>query len=419
MTNRLWLVVLSLVVVIGLVASACAAPQPEAPPEAPPKAPPEPKEPFQLGVTGAMTGYAGGTYLPGIEYMRCSFEKLNDEGGIDGRMVEVTIEDNRGEPPRAISQVKSFIERDQAPLVLVHSPSATYSGVMAECERANIPLIIGASGTEKELPPDPHPLFFDGFYSSLYDSATLMAHFLRGYDAGPIKIGLLGMDIPVSRAATQGFGEACVKLGIEVVYDFIPPGATDLTAVASKFKAEGINYCEYHGPGEVSQILYDSLTKLGWEGTLLTAFYASAENAMEAAKARDIDILYFGHYSLFQMDTPGHREAKAMLEKYKASEINSMSLFGCTNAPVIEQIYREAGYPVTTDKALEVMNNLEYNAAPLYGTIKWTETDHKGPAYGVLYVIHGDGTVTQESNWFMTDALGETLEDLGPELPGN
>ena len=416
MRTRLGLLVLSLAVIVSLLVGACVAPQPEAPSEALPTNPPEAKEPFNIGLTGAMTGYAAGTYLPGIEQIRCYFEDLNDRGGIDGRDVKVSIEDNRGEPPRAISQAKNFVERDQASLILVVSPSATYSGVIAECERVNIPLLIAASGTTGELPPDPHRLVFDTAYSGLYDTPTLIAHALRAYDNEAIKIGLLGMDIPVSHLATELLGEAMEREGIEHISDFIPPGTTDLTAVASKFKAENIDYCMYYGPGGVSFMLYDALVKLGWEGALYTAFFEPIEGAIESSRAKGTQILYFGIAAPFQLGYAEHGEIMDMLKKYNAVEINSMSLFSSPTGPIIEYIFKEVGYPATTEEMLKVMNNLEINLAPIYGKRIWTETDHCGPVSGRLYICD-KGEVTISGNWFMSDALGKTIEELGPQLP--
>ena len=406
--RKLGLLILCLALVASVALVGCAPEEGVTPP------PPE-KEPFKVGITAAMTGYAAITYLAGAEGMRCYFEDLNAEGGIDGRKVEFIIRDNRGEPPRAVSQAKEFIERG-ANLIIAHGPSATYSGVFAEAGKSNIPVIIGGSGTPKELPPEPLPLVFDATYSCLYDCPALMARTFRGYEKGAIKLGLLGMDIPVSHLACELYTKALEKEGIEVLTGFIPAGTVDVSPVASKFKAQGCSHCFYYGPGGVSYILYSALTKLGWEGTLYTGFFEPIEQVLETSESLKTKILYFGLVAPFQLGYPEHEEMLSILKKYKAAEINSMTLFGYPVGPEVELIFTRTGYPATTEKLLEVMNNFEIDFAPIYGKRIWTKTDHTGTMTGRLYICDENGKVSIASNWFRADSMGKKIEDLGPEL---
>ena len=416
--KRLWLSILSLVVIIGVMLGGCAqGPAEPSEPGAPP--PPEAKEPFKVGITSAMTGPGAVTYLPLTDGIRIYLEKINDEGGINGREIELFIEDDRAEPSRAVTNAKALIERDGINLLVTSSASSTYSGLVAECEKSNIPLIIAGSGSPKELPPEPHPLMFDSIYNVVFDVTYLIGHLLREYDTGDdVKLGLLGVSIPGAKLATENLGKYCNDIGIETVMEFIDMGVTDLTAVASTLNAADCDYAFFYGPGGYSVLLWNALDKIGWPGTMYVLPSDPFEFAVEPFKGRGERAIFMGLMAPLPLDYPIHREIIATAEKYSVAEINTNLCWGWMGGRMVEAILSRADYPVTTENLLGIMNNLEIDHRPLYGQREWTETDHVGSwAYSRLYEwSDAEETLIPISDWARANSLGTVVENVGPEL---
>ena len=412
MKKRHVLWIMCLVAMVGLVVSACAVPSETPEPAAP--EPAAPKDPFVVGVTGGMSGPVASTYLPGLELVRCYIENLNDEGGIDGRMIELNMEDDRGDPARAASSARKFSETG-VHLMVSHSVTATYSGIVAEIEKANIPLIVGGTASPAWLAPNPpHPLIFMGTYGGCFDAQALWIRLLKVHYGPGTKVGWLGVDIPGSRYATQKCAEYCEKEGLKSIEAYVPMGTTDLSAVALTFYEEGdVDVISFMGPGRLGPELYNGLVKLGWEGDLSSVFAEDVEGAMEIAKLNQIDIVQGLLFAPWQENTEEHQELLAIANKYKAASINSMSFFGFPVGPQMEAIFRGTGYPVTTEKMLEVMNNLELDLRPFTGVKGRSETDHVGPIYQRLYILDKNGGVTPGTSWYKFDQLTQEITDIG------
>ena len=59
------------------------------------------QESYVIGLTGAMTGPAAGTLGPAVEGLRLYIDKLNASGGINGRKVNLILQDDSAEPSKA------------------------------------------------------------------------------------------------------------------------------------------------------------------------------------------------------------------------------------------------------------------------------------------------------------------------------
>ena len=82
------------------------------------------QEPYRVGMMAAITGRFSAGYAPTYEAYRVYFKRINDAGGVNGHPVEITYEDDRGEPQRAAAAAKKFAEGTI--LMINASISATY-----------------------------------------------------------------------------------------------------------------------------------------------------------------------------------------------------------------------------------------------------------------------------------------------------
>ena len=75
-------------------------------------------EPIKIGVIYPLTGpnAAAGTYMrAGVEMAR---DKLNAEGGIIGRQVQLLIEDGANDPAQSVSAGEKLVTRDKVDLMI-------------------------------------------------------------------------------------------------------------------------------------------------------------------------------------------------------------------------------------------------------------------------------------------------------------
>src|SRR5262249_59139192 len=132
---------------------------------------------YLIGVTGAMTGPSASTNGPPIEGLRLYVDRLNAAGGVNGKKIQLILQDDQGEPSKAAANAKKLITQDNVKLLILSSLSSTFAPVIAETRRANVPLMFMGAVCPKEVyPPSPDALqFCTTAYAGGYDSRATLA----------------------------------------------------------------------------------------------------------------------------------------------------------------------------------------------------------------------------------------------------
>src|SRR5262245_64022681 len=144
---------------------------------------------YTIGLTGALTGPPASTYAPAVEALRVYLERVNAAGGINGRKINLILQDDSAEPGKATANAKKLIAQDNVILLMNASLSSTYAPVVAEAKRAGVPVLFASSVCPKEVYPPADPLqFCTTAFASTYDSRATLA-FIKDTAKEPVKIG--------------------------------------------------------------------------------------------------------------------------------------------------------------------------------------------------------------------------------------
>src|SRR5690606_30723675 len=73
---------------------------------------------YVVGVTGAITGPAAGTYAPAVEGIRAYVEHVNRNGGVNGRPIRLIIADDQGQASRAAANARKLLTQDNVVLLM-------------------------------------------------------------------------------------------------------------------------------------------------------------------------------------------------------------------------------------------------------------------------------------------------------------
>src|SRR5215510_1779523 len=130
---------------------------------------------YVVGITAALTGPPASTYAPAIEALRIYLDRVNAAGGINGRKVNLVIQDDSAEPSKAAANAKKLLTQDNAVLMINASLSSTYAPTINEAKNAGVPLVFAASVCPKETyPPAAEGQFCTTAFASTYDSRAAL-----------------------------------------------------------------------------------------------------------------------------------------------------------------------------------------------------------------------------------------------------
>jgi ABC-type branched-subunit amino acid transport system substrate-binding protein len=359
------------------------------------------QEAYVIGLTGALTGPPASTYAPAVEALRIYFDRVNAGGGINGKKVNLILEDDGAQPSKAAANAKKLITQDNVILLMNASLSSTYAPVVGEAKREGLAMLFASSVCPKEVYPPADPLqFCTTAFAANYDSRATLA-FIKETAREPVKIGFSAMAIPLSRGEMDFAESQAPGLGMTVVgKEVIPPPTPDYTPFATKLKDAGANWVFSWAPWVTQVRTLEALRRLDWKGDYIAWSHIEAEG--ELARLKDGQFYVIGANALFQDALPVHKEiadavAKANI-KYPAQQMTEGWIAGM----VVEAALQAAGWPASKDKVAAAMANLKVDTKGLRGgPIEWTKDNHfrTRQYYRVYKWDSGKNSIVRVKDW--------------------
>jgi branched-chain amino acid transport system substrate-binding protein len=332
---------------------------------------------YKIGVTAAMTGPAAATQAPVIEMLRIYVDRLNAKGGIGGHKIDLIVEDDQAAPSKAAANAIKLVRQDNVMLLLDSSLSSTYGPVIAEAQRAKVPLWFAGAVCPKEThPPKPDPVMF---CSTAFDFALdipVAIDAIKDSAKEPVKLGLVGMPIPISRIGIENAEKQATKLGMETVdKEFIAPSAADYTPFATKLNTGNPNWAFAYAPWPTEVKTFEAMRRLGWKGTYLTYAHIQAEEDLK--RVADGGFQVFAVNAFFQDNLPAQKEMAAAATAGKFSYPVSYATEGWITGRALEQILGKTGWPADPAKIAAAMATLNLDTQGLRGgPLVWTADNH-------------------------------------------
>jgi branched-chain amino acid transport system substrate-binding protein len=231
-------------------------------------------EPIVLGLPAILTG--SDTYIHGeliIDAVEFAMEEINAKGGVLGRPLEVSVQDDAGDPKQGVNVAHSFCGDPTVVAVLGHA----YSGVTiptipvyAECD---MPMIV--HGT--------NPKITELGYDNLVQNTP--NDFITGQaaaDHADSELGVKSVAIIHNKSmwgsgVAQVFEARCKEVGIEVTsYQGVDPEDVDFTPVLTKVNSENPDAVYFAGYTEQG-LLRKQMVGLGMTQKWLVAEATSSE----------------------------------------------------------------------------------------------------------------------------------------------
>jgi branched-chain amino acid transport system substrate-binding protein len=217
-------------------------------------------EPIKIGAVLSLTGTYAGLGTPEKNTLEMEVAKVNAAGGINGRQVQLIIEDDKTDPNAAVAATTKLIDKDKVVAIIGATGTGQTMAMRQEIDRAKIPEVSVAGGTAVTQ-PKLDPLVFQTPWSN-----TLVVPFtLKRLQADKItKLGLI--------ADSGGFGKDGVavikaeapKYGMTIASEqAFNVGDTDMTSQLTKIKSSGAQAVVMWTAGKEASIIAQNMKQLG------------------------------------------------------------------------------------------------------------------------------------------------------------
>ena len=332
---------------------------------------------YTIGVTAAMTGPGAATQAPVIEMLRIYVDRLNAKGGINGHQIKLLVEDDQAEPSKAAANATKLVRQENVILLINSSFSSTYGPVIAESKRGKVPLWFAGAVCPKEThPPKPDPLLFctTGFDFSV--DIPVATKSIKDMSKEPVKLGLIGIPVPISRIGVDTAEKIAAGLGMETVdKEFIPPATADYTPFATKIKGAGATWGYAYAPWPAEAKTFEALRRLGWTGSYMAYGHIQAED--ELARIADPGLNVFMANSMFLEGGPVFQDIRDAAAAGKYSFPATYGTEGWLSGLVLEQILTKTGWPASGEKVVAAMEQLNLDTKGIRGgPLVWNKENH-------------------------------------------
>jgi len=343
------------------------------------------------------------------------FKMINEQGGINGRKINLIQYDDAYSPPKAVEQVRKLVESDEVLLTFQIVGTPSNAAVQKYLNSKKVPQLFAATGASKFTDPKNFPwtLGFNPNYQTegrIYGQYILKNH----PDA---KIGVLYQNDDLGRdyltGLKAGLGDKAAKMIVaEASYEVTDP---TIDSQVLKIKDAGTDlFFNASTPKQAAQAI-KKIGELGWHPVQIVDINATSVGAvlqpagLEASKGL-ISTNYGKDPSDPQWkDDPGMKHYFDFMAKYypDGDKNSNFNTYGYSTAQLMAHVLKQCGDDLTRENVMKQATNLkdvEFDLALPGMKANTTENDYRVNKQMQMMKFNGE-------RW---ELFGPILEDAGP-----
>ncbi|WP_018697668.1 ABC transporter substrate-binding protein [Amorphus coralli] len=355
-------------------------------------------DPIKIGSVLAVTGPASFLGDPEDKTLKMYVDKINEEGGVLGRPLELIVYDSGGDANKARTFATRLIEDDEVVAIVGGATTGTTMAMVPLVEDAEIPFI-SLGGAVVIIDPVKEWVFKTPHTDRMACQKIFEDMKANGYT----KIGMI--------SGTGGFGKSmrqqCLDVigdyGIEVVADeTYGPSDADMTPQLTKIKnADGVQAVVNPGFGQGPAIVTRNYRQLGIEVPLYQSHGVASKSFIELAGDSANGVRLPAAALLVADKLPDNDPQKAVVVDYKTmyedqtgEDVSTFGGHAYDGLMILVEAIKKAGSddPAAIRDAIEATTGFVGTG----GEVNMSADDHLGldvSAFKMLEIQDGDWTI--------------------------
>ncbi|TAI66837.1 branched-chain amino acid ABC transporter substrate-binding protein [Bradyrhizobium sp. Leo170] len=327
---------------------------------------------IKLGTTAPYSGPASGYGVYG-QAQTAYFQMVNDNGGINGRKINLISLDNAFSPPKAVEQTRKLVESEEVFAIAGFLGTATNAAVQKYLNTKKVPSLFLTSGAERFNDSKEFPWIVPFYPIYVAQGAALATSILSEKPDPKIAVQYVNDDLGKDflRGLKKGLGGKASAIVKEVSHEITEPTIDNQVAdcksagadvfvqlTYSKFAAQGIRKVAAMG-WKPLHVVNSNCSSIG--GTLAPAGLDNAKGLISA------------WWEIVVTD-PRHRDKPRVnayvdfMKRYMPSVgiDDNTATPGYNNAYMIEQVLKRCGNDLTRENLLKQATSLRGELPPLF-----------------------------------------------------
>jgi len=278
------------------------------------------------------------------------FEKVNAEGGINGRKINFISYDDGYNPQKTVELTKKLVEEDKVLLIFASLGTPTSAATRPYLNNNKVPQLFVASGASMWDQPQSFPWTF-GFQPSYQTEAHIYAQYILEKHPSGGKIAILYQDDDFGKDYVKGLTDGLggkIPIVAQANYKVTD---TSLNQQIATLKASGANIFVDVTTPKFATMAIKRVAELGWKPEhFLTTVSESVAAVLQPAGLQNAEGIFSAGYTWEGDDAeaasdPAFREWSAFMDRYlpDAPKSNVLTVFGYTIANLMVDVLRQCG----------------------------------------------------------------------------
>jgi branched-chain amino acid transport system substrate-binding protein len=298
---------------------------------------------------------------------------VNDEGGINGRKINLISYDDGYSPPKAVEHARKLVEQDQVLFIFQSLGTPSNSAIWKYMNDKKVPQLFVATGATKWGDPQGHPWTM-GWQPTYQTEAHIYAQYLLK-NKPDAKIAVLYQNDDYGKdylkGLKDGLGRAAAKMIIaEQSYEVTDP---TLDSQVVNLKNSGADTFFNVATPKFALMAIKKVADLGWKPLqLLNNVSNQIATVMRPAGAEAskgiITALYLKDYDDPQWkDDPATKEWLGWMNKYfpQGNVHDSFNVYGYSVSQTLVQVLKQCGNDLTRGNVMKQAANLKDFTLPM------------------------------------------------------
>lgn len=328
---------------------------------------------IKIGMFAPLSGPSA-VYGKGNHTIEAMYKKINENGGINGRQIELVIEDDKCDPTTGRLAVTKLIKQDKVFMLQGGMCSGVVNAVLPLVEQSGIPLLVtGAASSAITTPPKKN--VFHGWVdesSGTAMNAQLLLDFLK--ETGSTKVGLMALSNEWGQGWLRSFKKSLEEaaggnMPDIVVEGELAPDLTDATAQVQQLKNADVDVAVVYAYPDPMSVFLRTANQQGLDVPIITGQGTFPEDQLDRTGSRAAVENFFAAYCmaapLLSDELAPYRDA---VKKYYPDDVFDLSsMLGVSGVDVNASVLEQLGDKITWENwiaTMEKVKNFETAAAP-------------------------------------------------------
>jgi branched-chain amino acid transport system substrate-binding protein len=329
-------------------------------------------EPLRILYSSGITGLLAPSATAVGRGAEAAVEWINDNGGINGRPVEISTVDNQSDPTRGVTLVQEELNSDTPPDLVIPGVSSNEALAVAPLLARSKVVGIGPGSSPALNDPVKYPYFWA---ESASQPSILQAVAAKLDEEGAKSVALIAPNDALGAALEGGLKTAFGEYGIETTAVLFEPEAVDISPVFARAAETNPDWIYMDGSGTQAPVILAGRAKAGVEDIPTVAgVVVGSQPLLELAKGTN----QLDNVNLMMLPTQSFVPEEERSETMKAfmEYVNeqgplevplSTYAAGFNSVAIWAQAARAVDGEITAEKVKESLENLPEGGTPREG----------------------------------------------------